>query len=83
MADKPQNPKLALALSVLPGFGHVFLGLPFRGLKFLLFIILLGWLSHHLMPPHAGFFGRNIGGIFVWGLSILDAYKVARIRQLS
>lgn len=78
--DKPLNPKLVLAASIIPAAGHVMLGLAHRGLIFLFFMIVLGWLSLRLMPEHASFFGHHIGGLFVYGFSILDAYKIARVR---
>jgi hypothetical protein len=40
----------------------------------------LGWASSHMMPIHFSFIGRHIGGIFVYGVSVIDAYKIARIR---
>ena len=74
------NPYLVLAAAlVLPGSGHVLNGVPQRGLAFLFFIILLGWVSAHVMPAHASFLGRYIGGVFVYGLSVIDAYKIARV----
>jgi hypothetical protein len=82
MTDKqPINPYLILLASlILPGSGHVWLGLAQRGLMFLFFIIILGWASSHMMPTHFSFIGRHIGGIFVYGVSVIDAYKIARIR---
>ena len=64
----------------MPGSGHVLLGLAQRGLMFLFFTIILGWVSVRLMPETASFFSRHIGGIFIYGISALDAYKTARIR---
>jgi hypothetical protein len=66
---------------VLPGSGHVWLGNAPRGLMFLFFMVLLGWLSHKLMPDEASIVGRNIGAIFVYGFSVLDAYRAARLRD--
>ena len=81
MTDAPRNPRLVLAAAVfLPGSGHVLMGLAPRGLKFLFFIIVLSWAGNHVMPDTASFFGRHIGGIFIYGLSVIDAYKLARIR---
>ena len=82
MSEKqPINPYLVLASSlVLPGSGHIWLGLAQRGLMFLFFIIILGWVSSHIVPAHFSFIGRHIGGIFVYGVSVIDAYKLARIR---
>jgi len=77
---KPWNPYVVLlAGALLPGSGHVLLGVPNRGLVFLFFIILLGWVSVNLMPADSSFVGKYIGGVFVYGLSVIDAYKRARI----
>lgn len=76
----PWNPYLVLtAAIVLPGSGHAFNGVPQRGLVFLFFMILLGWASVNVMPADASFFGRYVGGLFVYGLSVIDAYQTARI----
>ena len=82
MTEKPpRNPYLVLFASLLlPGAGHVLLGKPERGLMFLFFTIILGWVSLRLMPETASFFARHVGGIFIYGISIIDAYKTARIR---
>ncbi len=81
---KPQNPFLILVAAILlPGSGHVWLGLAQRGLMFLFFIIMLGWASQNLMPPDSSFIGKNIGGIFIYGMSVIDAYKIARIRLVE
>ena len=78
--QKPWNPYGVLAAAmVLPGTGQVMTGAPQRGLAFLFFIVLLGWVSVNLMPADSSFFGRYIGGVFVYGLSVIDAYKRARI----
>jgi hypothetical protein len=69
-----------IAAALLPGSGHVMLGLPTRGLLFVVFIIVLGWVSVNLMPTYSSFLGRHIGGIFVYGLSVIDAYKYARVK---
>lgn len=80
LSGRPVNPYLVLAAAlVLPGSGHVINGNPQRGLAFLFFIILLGWVSVHVMPEHASFLGRYIGGVFVYGLAVIDAYKTARV----
>ena len=77
---KPWNPYFVLAAAVLlPGSGHVLIGLPQRGLVFLFFIVLLGWVSVNLMPAGSSFIGQYIGGVFIYGLSVIDAYKRARI----
>lgn len=81
MSDKPTSPYLVLATAILlPGAGHVLQGLARRGLMFLFFTLILGWVSLRLMPDTASFLGRHIGGIFIYGMSIIDAYRIARIR---
>ncbi len=77
---KPRHPYAILAASLLlPGLGHVLMGKAQRGLTFLFFTVILGWVSLRLMPETASFFSRHVGGIFIYGLSVIDAYKAARI----
>ncbi|RRI05569.1 hypothetical protein EH240_06735 [Mesorhizobium tamadayense] len=83
-ADRPSNPYLVLASAVvLPGSGHVMLGLPARGLQFLFFMVILGWVTTKVAPPDASFIGRHAGGFLIYALSILDAYRIARIRHAT
>jgi len=80
MSSKPRNPYLVLAAAILfPGSGHVLIGVSQRGLVFLFFIVLLGWVSANMMPADSSFVGRYIGGVFIYGLSVIDAYKIARV----
>lgn len=77
----PTSPYLVLgAAIVLPGSGHVILGVPVRGLQFLFFMVILAWVTAKIAPPDASFVGRHAGGFLIYALSILDAYKLARIR---
>ena len=77
----PTSPYLVLgAAMVLPGSGHVMLGVPTRGLQFLFFIVILAWVTAKIAPPDASFVGRHAGGFLIYALSILDAYRTARIR---
>ena len=76
----PRNPYLVLAAAILlPGTGHVLNGMAHRGLTFLFFIIVLGWATSKIAPANASFIGQYAGGLFVYALSILDAYRQARI----
>lgn len=78
---RPPHPWLVLGLSaVLPGMGHVWNGQPERGLGFAFFILLLGAITFQLTTPEHSFLGRFGGGVFVYGLAVLDAYKWARVR---
>ena len=80
MNRKPINPYLALAASlVIPGGGHVLQAQTQRGLMFLFFTVILGWVSVRLMPETASFFSRHAGGIFIYGISVIDSYKLARV----
>ena len=80
MTRKSINPYLVLLAGLLlPGSGHVILGKAQRGLVFLFFMIVLGWISFRVMPTSASFFARHVGGILVYGFSVLDAFKIAKI----
>jgi putative effector of murein hydrolase LrgA (UPF0299 family) len=80
MTTQPRNPYAVLAAALLlPGAGHVLQGKPQRGLTFLFFTIVLGWVSLRMMPETASFFARHVGGIFIYGISVIDAYKSARL----
>ncbi len=74
--SKRKKPVLVLAASLIPGAGHVLLGQAPRGLVFIFFMTILGWISLKLMPETASFVGRHIGGVFIWGMSIIDAYRL-------
>jgi len=80
VTDQPRNPYTILVASImLPGAGHVLQGQAQRGLMFLFFTIILGWVSLRVMPETASFFTRHVGGIFIYGISVIDAYKRARV----
>ena len=76
----PLHPYAVLALAILlPGGGHVAVGQPQRGFGFAFFSLLLAMLSWHTTTPEHSFIGRSAGGLFVWALSIPDAYRIARV----
>jgi hypothetical protein len=72
-----------LAAVLLPGFGHVLAGQARRGLVMQMFMICLGFVTWRLTAPHTGLAGRLAGGLFVYAMSIPEAYRLARIRQAS
>ena len=79
---RPINPYLVLTLAiVLPGSGHVALRLPFRGLGFAFFTLLMALLTWQVTSPAQSFVGRAAAGLFIWALSIPDAYRIARLRH--
>lgn len=75
------NPRWVLAAAmVLPGAGQVLNSQPMRGLIFVFFIVLLGAYTLKTASPDVSVVGKFAGGIFVYSLSILDAYQHARVR---
>ncbi len=80
---KPKNPKLVLLASLVPGAGHVVLDQQQRGLTFIFFMVILGWVSLRLMPETASFFSRHVGGVLIYGFSVLDAYRIAKVREIQ
>ena len=77
----PSNPYLILAAAmVLPGSGQVINRQPVRGLLFVGFILLLGAYTLKTASPDVSIVGKLAGGIFVYAMSILDAYRHARVR---
>lgn len=78
---KPMNPYLVLAIAfVLPGVGQVANRQPLRGLTFIFFILLLGGFTLKTAAPDVSIIGKLAGGLFVWAMAMMDAYKTARIR---
>lgn len=75
----PLSPYLVLALAILPGVGHVAIGQPQRGLVFAFFTLFFALLTYLISAPDQSFVARHAAGIFVWALSIPDAYRRARI----
>jgi hypothetical protein len=79
---KPPNPHLVLLVSLfLPGSGQVWNGQPYRGLVFIFFMLLLGGFTAKTAAPDVSAIGKYSGAIFVWAMSVLDAYKLARVRS--
>lgn len=77
----PYNPRLVLLVAILlPGVGHLMNNQATRGFLFAFSIASLGWISYHLTTPEHSFLGRYAGGLFVYAISILDAYRTARLR---
>jgi hypothetical protein len=78
---EPWNPYVVLALAIIaPGAGHVALGQPQRGFGFAFFSLLLALVSWHTTTADHSFVGRSAAGLFVWAISIPDAYRLARMR---
>jgi hypothetical protein len=78
----PLHPRLVLVVAlILPGVGQVLNRQPVRGLIFVLFAILLGGFTLKTAAPDVSVVGKFAGGLFVWAMAAMDAYKVARVRQ--
>jgi len=69
-----------LVAVVLPGAGHVLARLPVRGLVFAFYTLLLGVVTWNLTTPETSLVGRLAGGLFVYAISVLDAYTWATRR---
>ena len=76
-----RNPLLVLAAAiVLPGMGHVLVGATRRALMLQFFMVALGFVTWHLSTPDTSIVGRLSGGLFVYALSLPEAYRLARLR---
>lgn len=81
-AYEPSHPVLVLAAAILlPGTGQVLNGQSVRGLIFLFFMLLLGGYTLQTAAETVSIVGKLSGGLFVYAMSIFDAYKTARIRK--
>ena len=77
---RPIHPLVVLLIAaVLPGVGQVVNGQPRRGLVFVFYTVLLGLITYAAAPA-ATAIGRVAGGVFVYAISLLDAYQVAARR---
>lgn len=77
----PLSPKLVLLIAILlPGMGQVLNNTPLRGFFMASFMIMLGLITFNLAQPHISMVGKLAGGIFIYALSVMDAYYWARYR---
>lgn len=78
----PISPWLVLVVAAaLPGMGQVLNNQPKRGLVMDFYMMLLGLLTYLVADADASFIGRFAGGIFVYALSVMDAYRTAALRR--
>ena len=71
---------LATGLLLL-GVGQVLNRQPVRGLIFVFFVVLLGGFTLKTAAPEVSVVGKFAGGLFVWAMAAMDAYRTARIRH--
>jgi hypothetical protein len=78
---RPLHPLCVLAIAiVLPGAGYVLCGRARRGLTLQLFMISLAFVTWQLTTPQRSLVGRLSGGLFIYALSLPEAYRLAKIR---
>ncbi len=78
------NPYLVLSVAMLlPGMGHVMVGATRRGLMLQGCMILGGLVTWHLAPAGVSLVGKLAGGLFVYALSLPEAYRLAKLRSLG
>ncbi len=77
----PLRPWLVVLVGVLlPGMGQVLNNMPARAVVFVFFMLSLGVASYHLTTPAHTFVGRHAGGFLIYFISLVDAYRLARLR---
>ena len=77
----PLAPKWVLLIAIiLPGMGQVINNTPLKGLVMVSFMIILGLITFNLAQPHVSMVGKLAGGIFIYALSMMDAYYWAKYR---
>ncbi len=78
---QPWHPYLVLCVAIiLPGVGQVLNNAPMRGLTMVFFILVLGVVTFKLASPEVSVIGQFAGGIFIYALSVMDAYLWAKVR---
>lgn len=81
--QQPVNPKWVLLIALLlPGMGQVINNSPKRGFFMACFMIILGLITYNLAQPHISMVGKLSGGIFIYAISIVDAYYWAKYRAV-
>jgi len=68
---------------VLPGGGQVLNADPIRGIIMQFFMMLLAFITYMVTSPDISYFGRFAGGFFIYIISVLDAYSIAKKRSRS
>lgn len=78
----PMSPRLVLLVALLlPGVGQVINNTPLRGLLMDGFMLMFGLITFHLAAPDISLVGKLSGGLFVYAISVMDAYYWAKYRS--
>jgi hypothetical protein len=78
----PLSPYAVLLTAILlPGMGQVLNNTPRRGLSMLMFMVILGLISYQVADAKVSIVGHFAGGLFVYAISVMDAYYWARVRR--
>ena len=78
----PLTPILVLLIAILlPGMGQVINNTPVKGLVMIAFMVILGLITFNLAEVHISVVGKLAGGIFIYAISVLDAYYWAKYRS--
>ena len=77
----PIAPQWVLLIAILlPGMGQVVNNTPVKGLVMICFMVILGLITFNLGQPNISMVGKLAGGIFIYALSVMDAYYWAKYR---
>ena len=78
----PLSPWVVLAIAaLLPGMGQVLNNNATRAIVFVFFMTSMAIVTYHLTTPAQSFLGRHAGGVFIYIISLMDAYRFARLRR--
>lgn len=78
----PLSPRVVLLIAILlPGMGQVINNTSLRGFFMACFMIIFGLITFNLAQPNISLVGKLSGGIFVYAISVMDAYYWARYRS--
>ena len=81
-ANPPLSPHLVLLVAMLlPGMGQVLNNAIPRALMMIFFMILMGVVTYNIALPGVSLVGKFAGGIFIYMVSVMDAYYWARVRE--
>lgn len=81
-AKQPLSPYLVLLVAILlPGMGQVLNNAISRALMMIFFMILMGVVTYNVALPGVSIVGKFAGGIFIYMVSVMDAYYWAKVRE--